>query len=174
MENKARLFPLMYVTYSFPVARASHRSEATMAMIDTCSDARSMFVGAVEQQMTANFNYQEFLESRLDALQDDKAAAGFRSLINSFEGLPDQWSLVMDILTDCIPPTSIHLVDPNEPKALTEATALRERVMSDRILALCGGAITGGKLRKRIVAVVGASHVRPLRELLLAAGSTDM
>ena len=174
MENNSRFCYLMYATYSFPVARVSHRREATMAMIDTSSDARSVFVGAVEQQITESFNYREFLESRLDSLQDDKAAAGFRSLINSFESLPDRWSLVMQLLTDCIPPTSIHLVDPNDPEAVTEATALRERVMCDRILALCGGAITGGKPRKRIIAVVGAAHVRPLRELLLAAGSKDM
>ena len=54
---------------------------------------------------------------------------------------------------------------------MTESTARRERVMCDRILALCEGTITGGKPRKRIVVVVGANHVQPLRELLLAAGS---
>ena len=44
--------------------------------------------------------------------------------------------------------------------------------MCDRILTLCEGTLTEGEPRKRVVVVVGASHVQPLRELLLAAGTT--
>ena len=143
-----------------------------MAMIDTCLAARGAFVEATGQY-AAGLTRQESLDNLLDALHNDAAAdsSGFRSFINCFEGLPAQWALARQILIDSIHPTSVHLTRRGRSEAMTESTARRERVMCDRILALCGGAITGGKPRKRIVAVVGANHAQPLRELLLAAGS---
>ena len=141
-----------------------------MAMIDTCLNSRIMFEEAMEQH-AMSLSSKTFLENHFHALQDDAAACSFRSFISSFEDHTGQRALAERILDDSIPPTSVHLLDQGMPAAVTEAAALRERVMCNRILALCQGAITGGKPRKRIVAVVGAAHVRPLRELLLAAGS---
>lgn len=139
-----------------------------MAMIDTCLDARYMYTEAIEQHVTTA---QELLESRLDALLNDAAASAFLSWMDGLGADPNQRLLTMWILDDSVPPASVHLLRRGDPESVTKATALREKVMCDRLLALCGGSITGGKPRKRIVAVVGAAHVLPLRELLLAAGS---
>ena len=68
----------------------------------------------------------------------------------------------------------MHLVgSANASGAARETNALRERVMCERILALCGGAMSRGRPRKRVVAVVGRAHGMPLRGLLLAAGAGE-
>ena len=73
--------------------------------------------------------------------------------------------LVVQLLVDSIPPASVHVMG-HSNKEWRVANALRECVMCERILALCRGELSGGRPCKRVVAVVGRSHVRPLRSLL--------
>ena len=73
--------------------------------------------------------------------------------------------LVMQLLVDCILPASVHVMG-HRNKEWRVANALRECVMSERILALCRGELSGGRPCKRVVAVVGRAHVLPLRSLL--------
>ena len=74
--------------------------------------------------------------------------------------------LAMQLLVDSILPASVNVMG-HSNKEWRVANALRECVMSERILALCRGELPGGRPRRRVVAVVGRAHVRPLRSLLM-------
>ena len=165
-------------------------------MIDTCGRAREEYSKAAAAERTAQVTMDEggsgsaggrasLLETLLSALQDDAAASGYRGWLGGLEtlpadklprsGSPEYWAacavpLARQLLIDSMPPSSVHLVGAADASgAAREANALRERVMCERILALCGGAMSRGKPRKRVVAVVGRAHVMPLRALLLSA-----
>ena len=79
--------------------------------------------------------------------------------------------LVMQLLVDCILPACVHVMG-HSNKEWRVANALRECVMCERILALCRGELSGGRPRKRVVAVVGRAHVMPLRSLLMQSANS--
>ena len=71
--------------------------------------------------------------------------------------------LAMQLLVDSILPASVNVMG-HSNKEWRVANALRECVMSERILALCRGELPGGRPRRT---VVGRAHVMPLRSLLM-------
>ena len=163
---------------------------ATLAMIDTSLRGRELFLEASQGRQG------NAVAVHMDALKDDAAARGFRAFMSSLEDkiahsvtkdlgvsksgffisrLVDVGAaqLAMALVSDSLLPEGIDAVLLDNPEEQHEANALRERVMCERILALCRGAMSRGKPRKRVVAVVGRAHVLPLRGMLLAAGAGE-
>ena len=173
---------------------------ATLAMIDTSMRGRELFLEASQRRYTSS-GKGSAMAVYLNSLQDAATAKGFTAFTSSLEDdlvrsvrqhlavelgnniagftlarsvvgdSADQ--LAMALVSDSLCPEGMDAVLLDGPEERHEANALRERVMCDRILALCRGAMSRGKPRRRVVAVVGRAHVMPLRGMLLAAGAGE-
>lgn len=170
------------------VCNTARSRNSTIAMIDTCHDARSVFeksmmISAYDQLISMGKpSHRPRLDLYLEALSNEEAAKDFLVLYNNATSAGGDGTtaltkrLVSIFIRDSAPPSSIdHLCQQQDSAFVRQSSALREAVMCERIQSLCRGDITGGKPRTRIIAVVGQDHVHPLRAMLSGmAGVVDV
>ncbi len=156
-------------SHSSSVAALSRKMNVTFAMIDTCIVSRGLFDEAVDASydVAAADDKDQWVADilrLLNALGDADVAKAFMQWLTSSS--KDHAMSILIHVKSSLSPAATRIETASISDMVKQANAAREQVMQSRIMSLCGGDITGGKLRKSVVAVVGKGHVQPLRLLL--------
>ncbi|KAG1675141.1 hypothetical protein FOA52_003364 [Chlamydomonas sp. UWO 241] len=161
--------------YSDPIAAAfiARKLGASFIFIE-CPDSRSMSAEAqlkLQEEEEAEGEREEQEESAYMRLTEqalgESLAASFRLWEESDLGSELLRSAAFSAMLDAVMPERKPSTLASSPKKMQEASVQRERGMCHTIVDLCSGKLAG-KPRKRVLVIVGRSHVAPLIELLKA------
>jgi hypothetical protein len=143
-------------------AFVARKRMATFVFIDS-PDGRSMYA---ESWSKLGEEYASAVMSLYEKALGESMAS-FRLWEESDPGDPGLQTQVRTAMVEAVMPSMMPSTCTADPKEMREALAQREWGMCRNIIDLCRGKLSG-KPRKRVVAIVGRSHVARLIALLKA------